>query len=277
MMDAENYAKALKNPNDSSIKETQITTDGVEDFGYGGRGGAFGDQQQQQEQQQQQQQQEQNQNQQGQEGQQQDNARQRSAAGNIAWSRDSKKFALIRRDARKIPKLWVINALANPRPTLETYNYAMPGEANTPQTQLEIFDVAAKSRLAAKAEAFKDQTRQVEVDRPTARQREHEKTESLWAGPGSDKIYFQRLSRDMKRLDVCVADTTTGEVKPIIQERMNVYIETKPLKVINNGSELIFWSERDGWGHYYLYGADGSLKNRITSGEFVAEDISSVD
>jgi dipeptidyl aminopeptidase/acylaminoacyl peptidase len=275
MMDAENYAKALKNPTDPEIKETQLTTDGVEDFGYGGRGGQGGDLQQQQ--QQEQQQQEQNQNQQGQEGQQQDNARQRQAAGNIAWSRDSKKFALIRRDSRKIPKLWVINALANPRPTLETYSYAMPGEANTPQSQLEIFDVAAKSRLLAKAASFQDQTMQVEVDRPSARQREHEKTESLWTGPGSDKIYFQRLSRDMKRLDICVADTTTGDVKPLIQERMNVFIETKPLKVINNGTELVFWSERDGWGHYYLYGADGTPKNRITEGEYVAWDVSYVD
>ena len=39
MMDADNYAKALKNANDKSIQETQLTTDGVEDFGYGGRGG----------------------------------------------------------------------------------------------------------------------------------------------------------------------------------------------------------------------------------------------
>jgi dipeptidyl aminopeptidase/acylaminoacyl peptidase len=271
MMDAENYAKAIKNANDKDIKETQLTTDGVEDFGYGGRGLGGVDQQDQQQQQQQQE------NQQGQEGQGQDNSRARQAVGNISWSRDSKKFALVRRDSRKIPKLWVINALANPRPTLETYNYAMSGEANTPQTSLEIFDVASKTKVVAKAEAFKDQTMSIEVDRPSARQREHEKTESLWAGPGSDKLYFSRLSRDMKRLDVCVADTATGTVKPLIQERMNVYIESKPLKVINNGSELVFWSERDGWGHYYLYGADGTLKNQITQGEFVAEDLSYVD
>jgi dipeptidyl aminopeptidase/acylaminoacyl peptidase len=142
---------------------------------------------------------------------------------------------------------------------------------------LEIFDVATKAKVVAKTDAFKDQTMSIEMDRPSARQREHEKTESLWAGPGSDKIYFTRLSRDMKRLDVCVADTATGTVKPLIQERMNVYIENKPLKVINNGAELVFWSERDGWGHYYLYGADGTLKNQITQGEFVAEDISSID
>jgi dipeptidyl aminopeptidase/acylaminoacyl peptidase len=272
MMDAENYAKALKSADDKSIHETQLSTDGVEDFGYGGRG-AGGDQQQQQQEQQRQQEE----NQQGQAGQGQDNTRARVSAGNIAWSRDSKKFALVRRDSRKIPKLWVINALANPRPALETYSYAMPGEANTPQAQLEIFDVASKAKVLAKVDAFKDQTMQIEVDRPAGRQREHEKTEPLWTGPGSDKLYFNRLSRDMKRLDVCVADTTTGEVKPLIQERMNVYIESKPLKVINNGTELVFWSERDGWGHYYLYGADGTLKNQITHGEFVAEDISYID
>jgi dipeptidyl-peptidase 4 len=272
MMDAENYAKAVKNANDATIKETQLSTDGVEEYGYGGRGGQGGDQQDQQ-----QQQQDNQQNQQGQEGQGQDNTRVRQAVGSIAWSRDSKKFAMVRRDSRKIPKLWVINALANPRPTLETYSYAMPGEANTPQTQLEIFDVATKAKVVAKAEAFKDQTMQIEVDRPSARQREHQKTEPLWIGPESDKIYFSRLSRDMKRLDVCAADTATGEVKPLIQERMNVYIESKPLKVINSGSELVFWSERDGWGHYYLYGSDGTLKNQITHGEFVAEDISYID
>ena len=267
MMDAANYAKALKKVDDPTIVETQLTTDGVEDFGYGGRGmGGGQDQQQQQEQ-----------NDTNQEGQGQDNKNARAAAGNIAWSRDSQKFALVRRDQRKIPKLWVISALANPRPTLETYAYAMPGEPNAPQSQLEVFDITSKNKVVAKAESFQDQTIQIEVERPPARAREHEKTESLWAGPGSDKLYFSRLSRDMHRLDLCVADTASGEVKPLIQERMNVYIESKPLKVINNGTELIFWSERDGWGHYYLYGADGSLKNQITHGEFVAEDISYVD
>jgi len=265
MMDAANYAKAQKDPNDKTIVETQITTDGVEDNGYGGRGFGGGDQQQQQ-----------LQDQQENNGDQAQNPNQRQSA-NISWSRDSKKFALVRRNALKVKPLWVINALANPRPTLEKYPYAMPGDADIPQPALEIFDVASKSKVVAKADAFKDQGIQIEVDRPTARAREHEKTEPLWAGPGSDKLYFNRLSRDMHRLDLCVADTASGEVKPIIQERMNVYIESKPVKAINNGSELIWWSERDGWGHYYLYGADGTLKNQVDKGEYVAEDISSVD
>jgi len=269
MMDAANYAKALKNPNDKSIVETQLTKDGEEDFGYGGRGMGGFDQQQQQ---QQQQQQEEN----DQQGQQQDNKNARTAVGNLAWSRDSKKFALVRRDARKVEKLWVINALANPRPTLETYAYAMPGDANIPQPQLEIFDVAAQSRTVLKTDLWKDQSVQIEVERPSARARDHDHTEALWAGPGSGKLYFTRMSRDLHRVDLCVADLATGESKPLIQERMNVYIETKPLRVTSAG-ELIWWSERDGWGHYYLYDGAGALKNQITHGEFVAEDVSWVD
>ncbi|HEY2019315.1 MAG TPA: DPP IV N-terminal domain-containing protein, partial [Bryobacteraceae bacterium] len=260
MMDAANYAKARKDANDKSIVETQISTDGVEDNGYGGRG--FGGEQQQQ--------------------QEQENADQAQnpnlrRPSNVSWSRDSKKFAVVRRNALKVKPLWVINALANPRPTLETYRYSMPGEAEIEQSSLEVFDVASKGKVVVKADSFKDQGIQIEVDRPQARAREHDKTEALWAGPGSDKLYFTRLSRDMHRLDVCIGDTTTGEAKPLIQERMNVFIESKPLKVINNGSELVWWSERDGWGHYYLYGADGTLKNQIDKGEFVAEDISVVD
>ncbi len=265
MMDAANYAKALKDANDKSIVETQLTTDGVEDFGYGGRGMGGGDQQQQQEQQQENT---------GGEEQQNRNVRQ---SANVSWSRDSKKFALVRRDSRKVKQLWVINALANPRPTLETYRYAMPGDAEVPQSSLEIFDVAAKSKVVAKADAFKDQTLQVEVERPSGRDREHQRTEPLWAGPASSQMYFTRLSRDMHRLDLCSADTASGDVKTVIQERMNVYIESKPVRVIDNGAGLIWWSERDGWGHYYLYDSAGNLKDQVDRGEYVAEDISSVD
>ncbi len=265
IMDAANYAKALVKADDPAIVETRLTQDGVEDFGYGGGRGMGGDQQQQ----------EQNDN--SQQGDNQDNLRQRSSAGNVSWSRDSKKFALVRRDSRKVEKLWVINSLASPRPTLNTYRYAMPGDVNIPISQLEVFDVAAKSRNILKTDAFKDQSLQIEVERPTAREREHERTETVWAGPGSDKLYFSRISRDLHRVDVCVVDLATAAVKPVIQERMNVYIETKPLKFVNNGTEMVWWSERDGWGHYYLYSADGTLKNQIDKGEFVAEDLVGFD
>ena len=290
MMDAENYAKALKNPNDSSIVETQLTTDGEEYYGFSSRSGGRGNQddQQQQQQQQDEDQQQQQQQEQREEG---DARNARVSPVNIIWSRDSSKFSLVRRDVRKVKDLWVINPLATPRPTLETYRYAMPGEENVPQSEMFVFDVKSKGRVKLKSERFADQTVSIATkpQRPPAGAAGGGRggggaaggppaRASEWLAEGTDKLYFTRLSRDMHRLDVCVANTVTGEVKPIIEERLNTYIETKPLRLANNGADLIFWSERDGWGHFYLYDATaGTLKNRITDGEYVTTSLEGVD
>ena len=286
MMDAENYAKALKDPNDKTIVEVQLTTDGEDFYGYSARSGGRGNQDDQQQQQQQQQEDEQQQEQR--EDVDAKNARVTAVA--VQWSRDSGKFTLVRRDVRKVKDLWVINPLANPRPTLETYRYAMPGEENTPQAEIFVFDVKSKGRVKVKADRFQDQTVSIATkpQRPVAGAGrgggggaggpQTPPRPQEWLHDGADKIYFTRLSRDMHRLDVCVADTATGDVRPVIEERLNTYIESKPLRLAGNGSELIFWSERDGWGHFYLYdAATGALKNRITEGEFVTTSLESVD
>ena len=301
IMDAANYAKALKSATDASIVETKLTTDGEENYSYArsNRGGQ--DEQQQQQQQQDQQDRQDDQNQQQENAQTQDkNARVPSVA--IIWAPESKKFTLLRRDERKIKDLWVINSLANPRPTLETYRYAMPGEENVDQEEMHIFDIASKKQLTVKADRFKDQNLSIATAPTTAREREDARTLGGGQGQGggqggggggqaaagaglpakwlgtTDKIYFTRLSRDMKRLDVSMVDTTTGEIGNIVEERLNTYIESRPLRLVNNGQDLLFWSERDGWGHYYLYDArTGALKNRISDGEFVTMSVDAWD
>jgi hypothetical protein len=96
-------------------------------------------------------------------------------------------------------------------------------------------------------------------------------------GTSADKLHFTLFSRDRHRLDICEANTNTGEVHVLIEERLNTYIESKPLHILTNGQELIHWSERDGWGHFYLFDGAGKLKNQITSGEFVTDSIVGVN
>ncbi|HVO98628.1 MAG TPA: DPP IV N-terminal domain-containing protein [Bryobacteraceae bacterium] len=265
MMDMENYAKALKKSDDSSIKETQLTTDGEDGFSYARHiSGAERDQEQQQQQE---------------SGQ---AAAARDKTGRVppivvAWSKDSKKFSVVRRDERKVGDLWVIHTLESPRPTLETYKYAMPGDVNVPLPHLEVFDLAAKSRKEMKIDRFKDQFARVLTAPVTARQREKQRTDPQWLADGSDKLYFERQSRDLHKLDICIANPETGEVTTLIEDRMNTYIESKPLRLVNNGEELLYWSERDGWGHWYLYDGKGGLKSQVTSGEFVTEAIDNID
>ena len=278
MMDADNFAKALKKADDPSIVEVQLTTDGVEHYSYGRTQREIQNQREQEQQQQQQQQEE--------GGEQQDEERDmddptgRMQAVTLIWSRDSNKFALVRRDSRKVSDLWVINALAQPRPTLETYRYSMPGEANIPQSEIHVFDRNSKQRVTVKEDRFPDQGVQIAAapQRNNIQRDPRRPIPAEWLSNTPDKLYFTRLSRDQHRMDVAVADTATGEVKTLIEERLNTYVESKPLRLVNGGTEMIFWSERDGWGHFYLYdAATGALKNRITEGEFVATAIEGVD
>jgi dipeptidyl-peptidase-4 len=258
VMDAENYQKALKDPEAKDIVEQQLTTDGEENYGFEQRGKS------------------------------ENNVdkiknKDKRKAASVIWSRESKKFAVVRDDSRKVNDLWVINSAAEPRPTLETYKYAMPGEPNVPQFEILVFDLKTKGRVKIKADQFKDQFVTVLLAAPQARFRYEGHAPVLWLSETSDKLYFARLSRDAFKLDVCVADTATGEARVLIEERMNTYISYtfyaywQPPVLLNNGRELIHCSERDGWSHYYLFDGDGKLKNQITSGPFSCQSIEGVD
>jgi dipeptidyl aminopeptidase/acylaminoacyl peptidase len=257
MMDAANYALAQKKADDKNVKETQVTTDGEEHDSYAEtlkeeRKKDF-------------------------QKLEKDRKDYRVPPIRIVWSKDSKKFAVTRNDQRKVGDLWVINALSEPRPTLETYRYDMPGEENVTQDEILIFDVATRARVKVKADRFKDQSLGIESDRVLSIEREKDKVVSKWLSDTSDRLYFIRTSRDRHRADVCVANTETGDVKVLIEERLNTYIDLKPLRLVDNGKEILFWSERDGWGHYYLYDGNGVLKNQVTSGEFNCEGIAGID
>ncbi len=251
-MSKADFEKWLKNPDDETIEEVQLTTDGEENYSYhrGGRG-------------------------ENNVTKEKDKDKRKSAY--VMWSHDSKKFATTRSDSREVKDLWVINSVSDPRPTLETYKYHMPGEAEAPQIEALVYDLEKKEMVKIKADAFKDQTLSLFSYSYPVNTRDDDFRASKWMSDSPDKLYFSRTSRDLKRIDICVADTNTGEVTVLIEERLNTYVETRRLGFVNNGQELIHWSERDGWAHFYLYDGDGNLKKQLTSGPYHCENIASID
>ena len=248
-MDMENLQKFMENSKDSTIVETQITTDGTKEYPYnGGR----------------------NSNPYATE---KDFEKRSYCSG--AWSPDSKHFAMIRSDYSKVKDLWVINVLSHPRPTLESYKYQMPGEPS-PQQTLYLFNVETKESKIIKTAAFKDQSLKIHTRFPKHADSYNTFKPAQWLGDNS-KFYLTRTSRDLKRVDVCTVGINSDSCNVVIEERLNTYVETREIRLVNNGSELIQWSERDGWAHLYLYGADGTLKNRITKGDFHVEAVLGVD
>ncbi len=250
-MDKANYKKALKNEDDSTIVEHQLTKDGVENYSYGGGAGNETNVEREM------------------------NAKKRKPA-QVLWSPDSKHFAMIRTDQRKVKDLWVINSIASPRPTLETYKYEMPGEKEQPEKIMLLFDFDAKTSKVLHTGLFKDQELSMWSAPLLQKTRDDEFRPSLWLGDNG-KFYFYRTSRDLKKIDVCSVDIKTGDVKMLIEERLNTYVEINRPWLVNGGKELIHWSERDGWAHFYLFDGDGNLKNQITTGSFHCDDVVNVD
>ncbi len=250
-MDKANYQKALINDKDSSIFETQLTKDGVDNFGYHSNGNG------------------------------ETNVEMEKNKGNrrpafVLWSPDSKHFVIDLTDNRKVKDLWVINSIAEPRPTLETYKYWMPGEKESPVEHLLLFDWETKSSKEITTGMYKDQTVNVWSQPAKVNTRDDEFRSNTWLGT-ADKFYFSRTSRDLKRIDVGVVDVKSATAKTLIEEKLNTYVEIKRIGLVNEGKELIQWSEDDGWGHFYLYDENGKLKNQITSGSWHAEDILGID
>jgi dipeptidyl aminopeptidase/acylaminoacyl peptidase len=251
-MDKANYEKALKKEDDSTIVENKLTTDGLEYYAY--YSGGFGNETNVDKE--------------------KNKDKRKSVFAN--WSPDSKYFALVRRDERKVKDLWVINSVADPRPTLETYKYWMPGEKEAPVDHLYLFDMTARSGKEMPVSAFKDQNLGIWSTPALANTRDDDWRPTTWLGNNS-KFYFTRTGRDLKKVDVCMVDINTGTVKPLIEERFNTYIEIKRVGLVGEGKELIHWSERDGWAHLYLYDENGKLKNQITSGTWHVEGILGID
>jgi len=251
-MDMENYKKAQKDEEDSTIVEHQLTDDGVEYYAYGGRNRGVTNVDK-------------------------EKNKDKRQPVSVAWSPDSKKFALIRTDSREVKELWVINSIANPRPTLETYKYQMPGEKEAPKYELMVFDFASKEKIIIETDTFPDQSISIQYAPRQKSSRDDNRRPNLWLSKTNDKLYFTRTSRDLKRIDLCVANTSTGDVKVLVEERLNTYVETRTPGLVNNGQELIHWSERDGWAHFYLYDANGNLKNQITTGPYHCQSIEGID
>ena len=194
-MSYEDYLKAKKDEKDSTIVEIQLTTAGTEDFGYGVPRNVLNT----------------------------DtvcNGKRRGVYG--LWSPDSRHFVMTVSDNRAVKPLWVINVMAQPRPTLETYKYQMPGEKEAPVVHTYLFDMQNNTRKEIKTDAWKDQTISLSSKPMMQKQRDAEIRHAVWLGD-NNRFFLTRSSRDLYRIDICSYTIGEDSIVPIIKELMNTY------------------------------------------------------
>jgi dipeptidyl aminopeptidase/acylaminoacyl peptidase len=87
--------------------------------------------------------------------------------------------------------------------------------------------------------------------------------------PDSSRLAFISTSRDHRQAALRIADSANGAVRTILEEKVATQYESRvQCQVLWGTNEFIWYSERDNWGHLYLYDLEsGKLKNQITAGE----------
>jgi len=98
-----------------------------------------------------------------------------------------------------------------------------------------------------------------------------------WAA-SSNEIVIQHLNRKQNQNEVMLGNARTGEVKTILTETDEAWIDINDdLNWLKNGKEFTWVSERDGWRHIYLISRDGAKTKLLTLGNYDVIDVQSID
>ena len=194
----------------------------------------------------------------------------------LKWSPDSKKIATFRQDARVVGEMYLTSTNVG-HPKLEAWKYALPGDDKIFEIERLIIDV--KSKKIIKFKMNNDFQRSTTTDHIAGRDGEFLDTQ--WSDDSS-KLAFISTSRDHKEAHLQIADSKTGDVFSLFKENVKTYYESgvraENWKVLFDSNEFIWYSEKDNWGHLYLYDlSTKKLKNRITSGNWLVRKIMHID
>lgn len=222
-------------------EQTQLTTDGEKDFGYAT-----------------------------------DNAGWTSSdRPTLRWSPDSKKIATYKQDQRNVGDMYLITTNVG-HPALREWKYPLPGDKNIPMIQRCIINV--------------DEPKVIFLNIPPDPHRATLSDNISSSGTFDDvdwsdddsQLAFVSTSRDHKQEKFRIANTATGDVREVFEEDVSTQFESGQgainWRYLSKTNEIIWYSERDNWGHLYLYdAATGKLKNQITEGDWVVTRLLKVD
>ena len=223
-------------------QETRLTTDGIKDFGYAT-----------------------------------DNAGWRKSDKPVLlWSPDSKKIATFRQDQRNVSDMYLVTTNVG-KPTLQAWKYPLPGDKEIAMVHRVVIDINQKKVIPLQVPP--DPHRASLSDDISSGPTGWDDVE--WKQDGS-QLAFVSTSRDHKQEKFRIADASTGAVREVFEETVATQFESGQGSVnwrfLPASEEILWYSERDGWGHLYLYNVStGKLKNQVTSGEWTISRVLKVD
>jgi dipeptidyl-peptidase-4 len=195
------------------------------------------------------------------------------------WSPDSTQLLTHRIDERQVAatSLWQSAPGGSLRPKIWEFHQSFAGDVHEPQTRYVAFNILNGRRLDIQ-----------DMPNPGAFYAPVGGAWSWWA-PDSKSVFFLSHDRYFKCVGLYRWDIRDGSTHLLLEEKSSTYVGldgsyqpagrvTVRLVQKGTGGDLVWFSERDGWGHLYRYDLrTGVLKNRITSGSWAVYGISHID
>jgi dipeptidyl aminopeptidase/acylaminoacyl peptidase len=192
----------------------------------------------------------------------------------VLWSPDSRRLIVEKLDQRRVRKLSLLQhspALGSP-PMLHTYRYPLPGDAHLGEVTLFSIDVDTGNRLPLQVGPLS-----MDVATPLDEER-------VWWSRDGRRIYVLRDLRGRKAMALFEVSPETGAARVVIEERADSYVLPNlsrwppNVRDLDGGARVLWFSERDGYGHLYLVDAGtGETIRPITRGRWVVRDLVDVD
>jgi len=223
-------------------KERQLTFDGIEDYGYATNNAGWT----------------------------------KGPGPVVLWSPDSKKIATFQHDSRGTGEMYMVSTKSG-HPELSQWKYPLPGDSLIFRISRVVINV--KDASMVRLNMPPDQHRSTSDDHIAGRGGTF--LDVRWS-KDAKHLAFVSSSRDHKEAQLRVSNTKTGEVRDVMKEVQETYFESgdgfSNWHYLSKTNEVIWFSERDNWGHLYLIDLKtGKIKNRITQGEWAVQQVRYVD
>ncbi len=223
-------------------EELQLTKDGQKDFGYGTNNAGWT----------------------------------KRDAPVLLWSPDSKKIATFQHDGRGVGEMYLVNTKVG-HPKLEAWKYPLPEDKEIFRIHRIVIHV--DEPRVVRLQMPPDQHRSTITDHIAVRG--GQLADAEWS-LDSSQLAFVSVSRDHKHVILRMADPETGKIRDVLEEKVDTFFEsgfnTVNWRVLSESNEVIWFSQRDDWGHLYLYDlATGQLKQQITQGDWNVLQVLRID
>ncbi len=198
----------------------------------------------------------------------------------VQWSPDSSRFVTYQIDQQSAETLELVQSVPTDgtmRPRIYSYVYPLPGDENTAMSSYYIFD----AQTGKKTEINLPPAPSVYYGPP--------RMQTLWWSNDGKQLYALRRERGYQSVRLFRVDPDTGDGQLLVEETADTGIDVGPgygqggvdvkeWMVLEDTSEVLWYSYRDGWGHLYLYDScSGELKRQVTAGSWVVREIHHID